>query len=59
MDPSRLATVQDLADFFGVPVRTIYAWKAKSTGPTPIRVGKHLRYRWADVNAWLDSQAAA
>jgi predicted DNA-binding transcriptional regulator AlpA len=53
-----LATPRDLAERLQVPVATIYAWNHKQTGPPPIRVGKHIRYRWADVERWLDRQAS-
>jgi excisionase family DNA binding protein len=52
---SDLLSPQDLADYLGVPVRTVYAWNHHSTGPTPIHVGKHVRYRREDVEAWLRS----
>ncbi len=48
--------VKQLAEEFEVPVRTIYAWNHKSSGPRRILVGRHVRYRRADVEAWLQSQ---
>lgn len=53
-----LATAQELAEHFQIPVATIYSWNHKGTGPPPIRLGKHVRYRWADVERWLDHQAS-
>lgn len=50
-----LWTVQDLAEYLGVPVETIYTWRTKGYGPPGRRVGKYLRYRPAEVEAWLDS----
>jgi excisionase family DNA binding protein len=52
-----LLTPQELANFLGIPVKTIYQWRTLSRGPRGIRVGKHLRYRRADVETWLDPQA--
>lgn len=51
----RLWTVQDVATFLGVPIRTLYEWRRKGYGPTGIRVGKYVRYRREDVLSWLDS----
>jgi excisionase family DNA binding protein len=51
-----LAPPTDVADFLGVPVKTLYAWRYAQKGPRATRVGRHLRYRWADVHAWLDEQ---
>ncbi len=36
-----------------VPVKTIYACRYHKTGPQGFRVGKHLRFRWRDVERWL------
>ena len=45
-----------LAAYLGIPVATLYDWRRKSVGPPGIRVGKHVRYRQRDVEAWLDRQ---
>lgn len=45
----RLWTAADLAAYLGVPVKTIYTWRAKGRGPKGFRVGKHLRWRVATV----------
>ncbi|MBD1541043.1 helix-turn-helix domain-containing protein [Arthrobacter sp. IA7] len=47
---------QDLADRVGVPLQTIYGWRVYHKGPRAMRIGKHLRYRLADVLAWEESQ---
>src|SRR6187397_1079837 len=44
----RLWSVQDVSDYLGVPVHTIYAWRSAGTGPPGRRVGKRLRYRPQD-----------
>jgi len=49
----RLLSVQELADYLEVPVKTIYTWRHRDTGPRGFRVGKHVRFRWRDVEAWL------
>ena len=48
---------QSLAEWLGVPLRTIYSWNHKGTGPRMHRIGKHARYRRADVERWLEDQA--
>jgi excisionase family DNA binding protein len=52
-----LMSPTDLADLFGVPVSTIYQWKYRGIGPTPYRIGKHLRYKSEEVQAWIEAQA--
>jgi excisionase family DNA binding protein len=49
----RLLSVQDLSATLQVPVATIYRWRYTEGGPPGIRVGRHVRYREADVEAWL------
>ncbi|WP_092928924.1 helix-turn-helix transcriptional regulator [Actinopolyspora alba] len=53
-DDQPLATRQEVADHVGVPVGTLAAWAYRGTGPRYIRVGRHARYRWSDVEKWLD-----
>lgn len=55
----KLLSVDDLSGVLGVPVNTLYQWRTKGTGPRGIRVGKYVRYRPADVDAWIDRQAVA
>jgi predicted DNA-binding transcriptional regulator AlpA len=43
---------QDLADRYGLPVKTLAQWASKGTGPPYARMGRHVRYRLSDVTAW-------
>ena len=49
----KLLTVEELADYVGVPKSTVYQWNYAGTGPRFLRVGKYTRYRQADVDDWL------
>ena len=51
----KLLAPQELADFLSVPLGTLYQWRSRGGGPKGIRVGKHLRYRMTDVDAFLDA----
>lgn len=51
----RLWTVEDVAEFLGVPVRTLYDWRGRGYGPTGKKVGRYLRYDPAEVERWFDS----
>jgi len=54
----KMLTAQEVADFLGVPLTTLYSWRScGGKGPRGFRVGKHLRFKAADVDAWLDRQA--
>ncbi|MCP4968171.1 MAG: helix-turn-helix domain-containing protein [bacterium] len=51
-----LVTIQELANSLGVPVATIYTWRYQHQGPPGFRVGKHLRFRWSDIDSWIAQQ---
>lgn len=53
---AQLLTLDQLADYLQVPARTVYAWNTKGVGPKRIRVGREVRYRASDVEAWLKQQ---
>ena len=57
MDPAdRLLSIEELAGYLEVPVATIYGWRYRDIGPQGFRVGKHVRFRWADVERWIDGR---
>jgi excisionase family DNA binding protein len=53
----KLLTAQEVADLLGVPIRSLYDWGPKRRPPAA-RVGKHLRFRAADVERWVDDRMA-
>jgi len=61
MNPNapELLTPQEVAEFLGVGVGTLTVWR--STGRYPlkfVRVGRRIRYRRRDVEAFLDERTA-
>ena len=52
----RHLTPADLAERLGVPLATLYRWNHTGDGPPYLRVGKHVRYRLADVINWEDGR---
>ena len=54
----RLLWVDKVAEVLGVPVKTLYQWRYKGTGPVGVKVGRHLRYRAADVEVWVEGRVA-
>jgi excisionase family DNA binding protein len=53
-----LLSLQELAEYLGVPSGTIYQWRYRGVGPAGIKVGRHVRFRMSDVQRWLDEMAA-
>lgn len=52
-----LATPAEVSQYLGVPVATLYQWRHRGIGPKVHKLGRHLRYRWTEVEAWVDQQA--
>jgi excisionase family DNA binding protein len=55
-DLDALWTVPDVARYLAVPVSTVYKWRSAGEGPPGFRVGKYVRYRPAEVVAWLEAR---
>ncbi len=56
LDRDKLITPAELADYLGIPVKTLRQWRYLGTGPDGLRVGRHVRYKPTAVRAWLDAQ---
>lgn len=52
-----LLNLKELSELIGVPVNTLYRWRYRGEGPKGLRLGRHVRYRRSDVEAWLASCA--
>ncbi len=48
-----LLTLREVAEILRVPCSTLYQWRGRGHGPRAYRVGRHLRYRAEDVDAWI------
>lgn len=55
--PGHLLGPEFVSQYLGVPVATIYQWRTKGTGPRAIKIGRHLRFRQEDLDAWIERQA--
>lgn len=55
----RLLTAEEVAEQLQVAVNTLYDWRTRKPvyGPPAIKVGKYLRWKQADVEAWIDAQS--
>lgn len=54
---SPLASTEEVSAYLQVPLNTVYQWRRKGVGPRAVRIGRHLRYRWSDVDSWVEQQA--
>lgn len=46
-------TLQELAQQLGVTVQTLYDLRSQGREPNGFRIGRQLRFRTAEVEAWL------
>lgn len=53
MSISEVLTPPQAAEYLQVPLRTLDAWRYRNTGPAYLRVGRHVRYRRSDLDAYL------
>jgi len=51
-----MLTAGDVANFLGVPINTLYAWRGAGDGPKAHRFGKHLRFHRDDLIAFVASK---
>jgi predicted DNA-binding transcriptional regulator AlpA len=42
----------ELAERYGLPVKTLAQWASKGADPRYARMGRHVRYRLSDVIDW-------
>ena len=49
-----LIGVDELAEWLGVPIQTIYDWRLSGRVPRAHKIGKHLRFAISDVQVWLE-----
>jgi hypothetical protein len=52
----QLATPEQVADSLNVKTETLAQQRYRGIGLPYIRVGRAVRYRWADVQAYLDAR---
>ncbi len=51
----KLLTPQQLADYLGVKLSTIYHWSHLGYVPT-VKLGNLIRFRWSTVSKWLEKK---
>lgn len=54
----KLLSGDELGELVGVSTKTLADWRARGLGPAYVRIGRHVRYRPADVEAWIGERAA-
>lgn len=52
--PQPLAAPAEVAAYLGRSVQALAQMRHHGTGPAYLKTGRLIRYRWADVDAWLE-----
>ncbi len=56
-NPNRLLTEKEVEAEYGINHRTLQAWRVRRSDGIPfLHLGRAVRYRAKDVEAWLDSK---
>jgi len=50
---ARLLTREEAADYLRVSKWTLWYWRSKGHGPVCVKMNACVRYRWADLQAYL------
>lgn len=53
--PQPLMTIDEVSEYTQIPKSTLYNWRHRNEGPPSISLGRRVRYRRSDVEAWLDA----
>jgi hypothetical protein len=54
-----LATPEEVSAHLQVAEKTLAQWRYLGKGPRFSKIGRHVRYRWNDVEMWLEEQTTA
>lgn len=48
----------EAASYLGVHVQTLKRWRGSDYGPKYLRIGKLIRYKEVDLDAWVEELSA-
>lgn len=50
-------SLEQIAEELHLPIRTLYARRSRGDGVPGYKIGKHVRVKRADLDAWIELQA--
>lgn len=53
-----LVKTAQVAEYLGTTVNQLMRLRFEGKGPKYVRLGRSIRYRWADVDSWVNEQQA-
>jgi predicted DNA-binding transcriptional regulator AlpA len=51
-----LLTIRGAAERLGIAPQTLMNWRTRGYGPPSALIGGRVRYRAADIDAWIDDR---
>jgi predicted DNA-binding transcriptional regulator AlpA len=54
----KIIGINELSEWIGTPVTTLYRWRCDGNGPPSAKIGRAVVYRVKDVSAWLEDAFA-
>lgn len=57
MESTEYLTVREAAAYLKVAIGTLYNWRHAGIGPESVNVRRSVRYRRADLDAWIEQQS--
>jgi predicted DNA-binding transcriptional regulator AlpA len=55
--PDVLLSARDVAEVFGIGIRTLRRWRHEGRAPRPLKGKGPLRWRRADIDRWLEEHS--
>lgn len=52
-----LASTEDVATYLGITVNALHQLRYLGNAPRAAKVGTRLRWRWEDVDSWVDARS--
>ncbi|WP_376690094.1 helix-turn-helix transcriptional regulator [Wenzhouxiangella sp. EGI_FJ10409] len=49
-------TTEEAAEYVGLQKSTLEAWRCRGGGPRFVKMGRAVRYRLVDLDAWIESR---
>lgn len=59
IDPGELLTTRELSRRYGISVGTVQNWRSQGRGPTYVKLGRSVRYRVEDIEAFVQANRVA
>ncbi len=53
----RISSPIEVGEFLGISINTLAAWRCAGVGPRFMKIGRRIKYRASDVEAWMERRS--